>query len=111
MTAGLELERQPLTPWHLAVPEGTAVELRAVRFPGRDHPRIVVALVNWTDRGFKRIHLTRPVAYVSRRGIPAWAYRSLAAVKAAIDGTTTASELATIAERAHRGAGIPKARW
>ena len=94
------------TPWLLPVPEGTAVLIRAIRFPGRDHPRIVVALLNWTDRGYRQIHLTRPVAYVSRRGPPAWAHRARVAVEQAIDGTATAAALATIAERAHRGRGI-----
>ncbi len=96
------------TPWALPVPEGTGVGLRAVRFPGRDHPRIVLALDNWTDAGFKRIHLTRPVAYVAKRGPPTWIFRAMAEVRAAMDGTATASDLATIAERAHRGQGVKR---
>ena len=106
-----DLERQPLTPWTVQVPAGTVVELRTVRFPGRDHPRVVVSLVNWTERGMKRIHLTRPVAYASNRGIPAWIYRALSAVRCAIDGLSTPADLATLAEIHHQGRGIRRSAF
>lgn len=103
--------RAPLTPWDVAVPTGTVVVLRPIRFPGRNHPRIVVALSNWTGRGLRLLHLTRPVAYVAKRGKPAWIVRALGAVQSAIDGQATPLDLARIAQRAHRGAEIPRRLW
>lgn len=97
-----------LTPWHLPIPRDVKPEVRTYRLPGRDYPRVAVALQNWTGRGLKWLHLTKSVAYNTRDGAPQWARRLAVELAGCIDGQLTAAELAVIAERRKRGRGIKK---
>ena len=95
------------TPWDAPLPPDARVETRVLRFPKRDHPRVVVAVYNPLAVGYKWIHLTRPVAYHSGDGMPAWVYRAVRTCRAALAaGSVTATELAAVAERAHAGRGV-----
>jgi hypothetical protein len=98
------------TPWTDPVPTGARVFARAIRFPGRAHPRAVVAIESPFSTGYRTVHLTRPVAYNCRDGMPAWLRRAVLIVSAHVDGSKTLSDLASIAEAAHRGRGVPRAR-
>jgi hypothetical protein len=98
-----------LTPWRKPVPRGAKVQIVDVRYPGRDHPRASVAVENWTGKGYRWIHLTRPVAYNYRDGQADWMRFAVGAVQAAIDGKKTPWELIAVAEKAHKK-GAPRQR-
>lgn len=94
--------------WTTPLAATAEVRVKVFRFKGRDFPRAVVAVASPLVRGYRWLHLTRPVAFHARRGVPAWMYRAAAAVSASLDGTASASHLSAVAEAAHRGKGIRK---
>lgn len=100
------------TPWLEPIPDPAALELelRTLRWPGREHPRAVLALRSPFLTGYRLVHLTRPVAYHGQAGPPAWLDRARTAVmmECAGAGPVTMSDLAGVAERAHRGQGVKR---
>lgn len=96
------------TPWFWPMSTPPRVEVRTVRFPGRDNPRAVVAVASPFLTGYRFVHLTRPVAYNARQGPPAWLYRAAVEVRLeALRPGVTLAELAEVAKAAHAGRGVP----